>query len=251
MSRLLSLSIFIASLLGASHVRAAELASIDYFLPVTYDMVITRSVDTDASGNNSALRYEVFDNTALLRLILKANNITSLTNWTLVAQGNAAVATEGGDNSQVTDTLSTLKIVARNSVTGAIKEPTPEVAISLTPTSTSAVASGTRRQTVPAESEPATVVSHTTHLRRLALLNQELPAKGNRPSGRLEASGLITYTNVYNKVTIGGDRTSGPVVRPIGGTFRASGPYGDDGMAEVRIILGEPTYLKPAATSEE
>ncbi len=249
MSRFLSLSILAACLLGASHVRAAELASVDYFLPVTYDMVITRAVDTDASGNNSALRYEVFDNTALLRLILKANNITSLTNWTLVAQGNAAVASEGGDNSQITDTLSTLKIVARNSVTGAIKEPTPEVAISLTPTSTSAVASGTRRQTN--DGETATVVSHTTHLRRLALLSQELPAKGTRPSGRLEASGLITYTNVYNNVTVGNDRTSGPVVRPIGGTFRASGPYGDDGMAEVRIILGEPTYRKPAATSEE
>ena len=67
----------------------------------------------------------------------------------------------------------------------------------------------------------------------------------------LEATGLITYTNRYGKVVVGKDRTSGPVVRPVGGTFRASGPYASDGMVELRIVLGEPIYRKPAAPSAD
>ena len=243
MSRFLSLSILAACLFGAAHGRAEDLASVDYFLPVTYDMVITRSVDTSASGDKTALKYEIFDTADLLRSILKSNNITSLANWTLVAQGNAAVATEGGDNSEVTDTLSSLKIVARHALTGAIREPASEIAISLAPTSGFVASSDTSRLTVPA----ATVVAHTTRVRRLAQLTQGLAARGARPAGTLEATGLITYTNRYNKVVVGSDRTSGPVVCPLGGTFRASGPYASDGMVELRIILGEPFYRKPAA----
>jgi hypothetical protein len=245
MSRFLSLSILAACLFDAAHGRAAELASVDYFLPVTYDMVITRSVDTVASGDKTALKYELFDTADLLRSILKANNITSLTNWTLVAKGTATVATEGSDNSQVTDTLSSLEIVARHTLTGAIREPASEIALSLAPTSDFVATSGTERQTDPDEGA-STVVAHTTAVRRLAQFTQGLTARGTRPAGMLEATGLITYTNRYNKVTVGNDRTSGPVVRPIGGTFRASGPYASDGMVEVRIILGEPIYRKPA-----
>jgi hypothetical protein len=241
MSRFLSLSILAACLFGAAHGRAAELASVDYFLPVTYDMVITRSVDTVASGDKTALKYELFDTTDLLRSILKANNITSLTNWTLVARGTASV---GSNNAQVTDTLSSLEIVARNTVTGDTEEPTSAIALSLAPTSEFVATSGTRRQTDP--NDAATVVAHTTTVRRLAQFTQGLTARGTRPAGMLEATGLITYTNRYSEVTVGNDRTSEPVVRPIGGTFRASGPYASDGMVEVRIILGEPIYRKPA-----
>jgi hypothetical protein len=246
MSRFLSLSILAACLFGAVHGRAAELASVDYFLPVTYDMVVTRSVPATASGDKTELKYEIVDTTDLLRSILRSNNITSLTNWTLVARGNAAVAAEGSDNSQVTDTLSSLKIVARNTVTGDFEEPASEIALSLAPTSDFVATSGTRRQTVPAEGSAAAVVSHTTVVRRLAQLTQGLAARGTRPAGTLEATGLFTYTNRYNEVAVGKDRTSGPVVRPVGGTFRASGPYGSDRMVELRIILGEPSYRKPA-----
>jgi hypothetical protein len=245
MSRFLSLSILAVCLFGATHGRAAELASVDYFLPVTYDMVITRSVPTAASGDKTALKYEIFTTADILLSVLRSNNITSPTNWALVARGNAAVSTEGSDNSSVTDTLSSLEIVARNTVTGAIKKPVSPIFLSLAPASELVATSGTRRQTVP-ESGPATIVAHTTTVRRLAQLTQGLKARGSRPAGTLEATGLINYTNLYNKVVVGNDRTSGPVVRPIGGTFRASGPYGSDGMVELRIILGEPSYRKPA-----
>jgi hypothetical protein len=248
MSRFLSLSIFAASLFGATHGRAADLASVDYFLPVTYDMVITRSVDTVPSGDKTELKYEIFNTNDLLLSILRSNNITSLTNWTLVAYGNAAVSTEGSDNSTVTDTLSSLEIVARNTVTGAVKSPVSPISLSLAPTSDLVATSGTRRQTVPPEGDPATIVAHTTTVRRLAQLTQTLKARGSRPAGTLEATGRISYTNLYNKVTVGNDRTSGPVVRPVGGTFRASGPYASDGMVELRIIFGEPFYRKPDAT---
>lgn len=241
MSRLFSFSLLLALLAGSSVGRAE---TVDYFLPVTYDMVITRSV---AESGRTVVKYELFATKDLLRSILAANGITSLSGWSLVAKGSAAPLADTL-GSRATDTLSSLRIVARNSKTKQIKEPTAAITISLTPTSDLSAFRRVERQTAPTEGAAA-VVSATTVVTRLAELTQKLPVRGARPAGALEASGQITYTNVYNKISDDNKTTTGPVLRPVGGTFRAAGQFnedggtGSDGLTEVNIVLGPPDYV--------
>jgi len=233
---------------GRGQAETQTLASVDYFLPVTYDMVITRAVPVesdDANKQRSKLDYELFNSRDLLKIILAANDITSTSHWSLVARGNTAAF----EDPRTTDTLSSLQIVARNSKTGEIKTAPESVALSFTQVYATCAYSRTERQTDPAEEtvDPS-IVSSGSSLSRLAEFTQKIPALADRnePGGTLVATGLITYGNTYGKLTVAGQTTDGPVLRPTGATFRASGPYGEDGMVELRIILGEPVYRAPA-----
>lgn len=253
MSRFRSLSLLLALFVGAGLARAADaLAAVDYFLPVTYNMVITRTVTTTdtATKQQTALDYELFANRDLLKAILNANSITNLAGWSLVAKGDTAAFSD----SHTTDTLSSLEIVARHN-DGRIFSIPATSAAGFSLIYSACTYSRTERQDEDTTPDPDTYtpVSSTTNLGRLAEFTQKIPAHGTRAAGTLVTTGYIAYTNVYNKVTVGKETTATAVLRPVGATFRASGPYTEDGgtnsdgMAEILITFGAPIYKKSVA----
>ena len=244
MSRLFrSLSLLVLISAGTSLGRAADA---DYFLPVTYDMVISRSVTkTDTAAKlQTTLNYELFNTRDLLREVLKSYDITNLANWSLVARGNTGAFSDP----HATDTLSSLEIVVRNKKTKEIKTIPADLAIGFSQIYSACAFSRSERQDVDTAADPDTYtpVSGSTTLSRVAELTQKLKARGTFPAGTLVATGKVDYTNVYNIVTTGGQSTEEAVLRPTRATFRAVGSYIDgagDGIVELRLLLGTPTYV--------
>ncbi len=207
---LLALGLFLVR----GHAETATLASVDYFLPVTYDMVITRSVaktSGDANKQRSELDYELFNSRDLLKLILEANGVSKLANWSLVARGNTATFSDP----RATDTLSSLQIVARNSKTGEIKTAPESVALAFTQVQDPCAYSRTERQTDPADEDTdPTVVSGGASLSRIAEFTQKIPALPDR-----EDIALVL------------DRTCAQQDFPV----RAAGGFGEGGRHDQQV----------------
>lgn len=239
-----SLSLLALLGLGAPLARAAE---VDYFLPVTCTVVISRPVIKTNTEKElrTTLTEERLTTRDLLREVLKSHGIKNASNWSLVARGNSAAF---ADDPRTTDTLSSLQIVARNSKTKEIKTIPDELALGFTRISDTCAYGRTERQRVDAAEidAPQTLVSSSTTLSREVEFTQKLEARGSFPAGTVTAAGGMDYTTTYGPVSVGKQSTGNAVLRPTRATFRAIGSYVDtagDGIAEVVITLGTPSYV--------
>lgn len=235
------LAALLASAAGAAAFAQDTTTTLDYFSPVTYQMTITRpgAQSGDATRDKSDLAFELFDNRTLLRLILGPE--TSLKKWSLVAQANSA--------DFETETLGSFTLVARHR-SGEVR-PLPEgMSFELVLGTSVQTGSETREGT---GTEVGDRISAATNLGQLASLEQNIPARGaSGAAGRLEADGYVTHGTAF--ATLSGDAAdAGAVLRPTGGSYRASGFFyeaGDeiaDGMVELLITFGRPTIVPVTA----
>lgn len=236
MTRFCPRAFFLAAslaLAAGAPARAATLAgSVGYFLPVTYQMVVTRpgTETATATRERAKLAFETFGNRDLLRIILEDAPIK---NWSLVAVGDS---TEFG---AAEVPFTTLKLAARHRRTGEVRLYPGTFAFELSPASATS-SSEVRVAPATPESEPGELLSARSKTTHAALLAQSLPGDGEIG----ETIGLLSHGTVF--ATIKGASDLGPVLRPTAASFRATGAFDSegetrDGMVELLITFGEPT----------
>lgn len=234
MTRFSSRALLLAAslvLVGSSVLRSQDSAtSVDYFLPVTYQMVVTRPGET-ATESKTTLAFESFKNRDLLALIVPDE---PLKNWALVAKGNSA------DFGTAEQPFESLRLVARHRRSGEVRELPEGMTFSLA-LSTARAAKTTTVTEVP-ENEEATgeTLTGSETIEQIAELAQAIPGSGTIES----AIGYLSHGTVYAEIS--GATNLGPVLRPTAATYRASGSFDSegetaDGMVELIITFGSPT----------
>lgn len=235
----------------------AEITSIRYLIPVSYDMVITRPGVSASSTKNGVTTettthsFEVFNNKDILKLILGVTTDAGIKDWSLYAVGVYSVT--GDEIFPDPAGLETLELVARkkNDTEDATSLPTG-MSFSLSLSSTRAYSSSAIRD----NSATGEVLSKRDGIIQLATLTQTLPVRGDRPAGTLETTGYLSHGLIKNKVTIGKETTSTAVNFPTtavyraAGTFKTESPSSEDGLAEVLIAFGSPTFQSVATDAD-
>ena len=254
MSRFLSLSALAAVLATLSPLHAA-LSSVQYLIPVTYDMVITRpstpssTVKNGITTEKSAYSFEVFTSKDLLKLMLPGKTDAELKTWALYAVSDSA--SFGGETEP--NGFESIRLVARKkNDTAPLSELPAGLTFSLSLSDTRSYSS----TTVHDNEEEGPVLSKRETLTQLATLTQSLPARGTRPAGTLTTEGQLSHGLIYGKITIAGETTSGPVNCPTAATYRAAGTFeavpgsvaNESGLAEVLISFGTP--IRKAVASD-
>lgn len=242
MSRTFFLPLSAALALAASSVANAAIASVNYLIPVRYDMVITRastSSESTAGGvttEKTAFSFEVFTDKDLLKLILGVTTDAEIKGWSLYAVSDSETFTNAAG-------IESLQLVARKkSDADPIRDLPEGQSFALELNEARAYSSSTLYE--GDEEDP--VLSNRESILQLATLTQALPARGARSAGTLTTTGLISHGIILNKVTIGGETTDAPITRPTAATYRAAGTFNaendaEDGLAEVLISFGAPT----------
>jgi hypothetical protein len=248
MSRLFSRSLAAAflALAGLASARA-EIASVRYLVPVTYDMVITRPGTSTSTTRNGVTTeelpysFEVFTSKDLLKLILGVSTDADVKGWSLYAVSDSETFTDP-------DGLETLQLVARKK--DGTQEALPEgQTFSLSLSDTRAYSS----VAVHDGAADGEVLSKRETITQLATLTQMLPVRGERSAGTLTTTGYLKHGLLFGKVTLGGETTPEGINRPTAATYRAAGTFNadidsEDGLAEVLISFGTP---KLEAVDEE
>jgi hypothetical protein len=244
MPRLLSRSLAFGLLALASLSPAlAALDAVRYLMPVSYNMVITRpgvSTETTKKGvttETTPYSFEVFANKDILKLILGVPTDAEIKGWSLYALGNSETFTDP-------DGLESLQLVARKkNDTEALRTLPEDMSFSLSLSVTRAYSSSA----IHDDSADGEVLSKREGIAQLVTLTQTLPARGTRAAGTLVTTGYISHGLVYDKVTVGEEKTATAVNVPTAASFRATGTYdansdsdSEDGLAEVLITLGSP-----------
>jgi catechol 2,3-dioxygenase-like lactoylglutathione lyase family enzyme len=142
------------------------------------------------------------------------------------------------------DGLESLQLVARKkNDTEALRTLPEDMSFSLSLSATRAYSSSA----IHDDSADGEVLSKREGIAQLVTLTQTLPARGTRAAGTLVTTGYISHGLVYDKVTVGEEKTATAVNVPTAASFRATGTYdansdsdSEDGLAEVLITLGSP-----------
>jgi hypothetical protein len=227
----------LALLCGALARAEDNAASVNYFLPVTYQMVVTHpdSTTTTDTREKTDLAFQLFNNREILRLIL--GSTTPLANWTLVAAGNS---TEFAASPKP---FSTLRLAARNRRTGEVRNLPEGASFNLTLSDASAQATTeVRKAATPPETTPGELLSRSVAIEQLAFLNQEIPGAGFI----FDALGSLSHGTLLDEIK--GATNLGPLLRPTSASYRASGGFEaedetKDGMVELFIRFGTPTSV--------
>ncbi len=240
MTRFLSRPFAVALLAfaGLASLRA-EIDSVRYLVPVTYDMVITRPGASSSTERNGVVTetvpysFEVFTSKDLLKLILGVSTDADVKGWSLYAVSDSETFTDP-------DGLETLQLVARKK--DGTQEALPEgQTFSLSLNDTRAYSS----VAVHDGAADGPVLSKRETIAQLATLTQALPVRGERSAGTLTTTGYLTHGLLFGKVTLGGETTPEAINRPTAATYRAAGTFNadtdsEDGLAEVLITFGTP-----------
>ena len=250
------LAVALFALVGVTATRA-EIDSVRYLIPVTYDMVISRVGSTSSTTvkgittEKASPSFEIFSNKDILKLILAgspdiATTDAELKKWSLFAVGNSETFTAADLKG-----LETLELVARKKTTAGERVALPSgMSFSLSLSSTRAYSSSA----IHDDSATGPVLSRNESIVQLATLTQALPSRGNLSAGTLTTTGYLSHGLVNGKVTIGGE-SAGTITRPTAVLYQASGTFnaannGEDGLAEVQIRFGNPALEAIATTAQ-